>query len=236
MGTFVGISGPRDGSNGEFVPPPVAGSLGSVEVAGAITDPSLVNLYQAELNLRILLPIHLISFDARKTADSKSLLTWTVAEPETNDQFVVQWCTDGINFQDVASIHVAPMITNYHYEHNVPDWSATQYYRLKVITTSGSVIYSAVKILRPQSLENKLSIYPNPVTDYITVDLSKFNSGEVQYLRIVNGVGQTLKLINASSILNKKEILLDVRALAPAGYYIEAGMREVIYRKQFIKR
>lgn len=53
MGAFVGINGPMDLSNGEFVPPPLSGgTLGSKVVTALISDSSLSNLYRAELALR----------------------------------------------------------------------------------------------------------------------------------------------------------------------------------------
>ncbi|HEX7904025.1 MAG TPA: glycosyl hydrolase family 28-related protein [Chitinophagaceae bacterium] len=237
MGALVAITGTAENtSDGENVPP---GDLGSIKASGPITDVSLVNLYHAELALRIggTLPIHLIDFTATKTNDAKTLINWVVAEPEDNDRFVLQWCNDGLNFNDINFQDASSAKTNYQYEHAVADWSKNQYYRLKVITASGSFFYSAIKRLKQVAdPEGSVSIYPNPATETIVLDINNSVVGKVKLIRIINGTGQTVRHITPSSVIYNRQIMIDVHDLASAHYYIEVVGERGIVKKAFIRQ
>jgi len=236
MGLLVAITGSIDNSDGEFVPP---GDLGAVQAAGPIVDPSLVNLYQAELALRIggTLPIKLIGFAVNKTADSKAFISWAVAEPEDNDKFVIQWCNDAINFTDINNQNASSRLNNYHYVHPVTDWNITHYYRLKVISNSNAVFYSAIKSLK--ATDNAgflLNISPNPARDKVLISFHNLAPGDLQYVRIINASGQIIRLINPGMLYNNRQMIIDVQSLPPAHYFVEAITRRGIYRKAFIRQ
>lgn len=240
MGALVAITGTRNTSAGESVPPPVSGTdIGMVEAAGPIVDPSLVNLYQAELALRIggTLPIKLIGFDVNKTINSKALIIWAVAEPDDKDKFVVQWSNDGSNFTDINYQNANSRQNNYHYEHAVMDWNITHYYRLKVICNSNAVFYSAIKSLRATDYAGYLlNISPNPARDNLLISFPNLAPGDLQYIRIRNASGQIIKLINPDRLYNNRQMIIDVQSLSPAYYFIEAVTRIGTFRKAFIKQ
>ncbi len=235
MGALIAITGTKDNSNGEYVPP---GNLGAVE-AGSITDVSLTNLYQAELNLRIgsTLPIHLISFNAAKTADNKALISWTVAEPEDNDRFILQWCNDGINFTDIQQQNAFSTQTNYQYLHTVADWKKVQYYRLKVATAAGTIFYSTIKSLKPAGNTGVLfRVYPNPVKDKLQISFSGSSSEDLQFITIKNVAGQTVRVMNAQTLFANQQVVIDVQELASGQYFIEAISKQGLYKQPFIKQ
>ena len=240
MGALVAITGARNTSAGEYVPPPVSGTdVGMVESASAVTDPSLINLYQAELNLRIggTLPIKLINFTANKTTDLKAEISWTVAEPENGDKFILQWCSDGINFRDINYQNATPLQTNYQYKHDVPDWNVSNYYRLKIETADRHVFYSSIRRLNASGQgNNSFDIYPNPVTDKFTISINNASQGDLQFIRILNGSGQTIKKINCNSLFNNPQLDIDMSGFATGQYFIEVVSRNGTNRKSFIKQ
>jgi hypothetical protein len=236
MGTFVGISGTRDGSNGEFVPPPVSGSTGSVEVAATITDPSLTNLYHAELNFRksmSILPIKLLGFEVKKSTEGKALISWTVAEPEAGDQFFLQWSNNAIHFNDIDHQQVSPQRTTYQYTHAVSDWSHNQYYRLKTLSNTGNIIYSSIKTLSA-SRTLMLSLYPNPIRDQLNIRFSRMVDDR-STVRIINMMGQTVKTVQ-SEAYSVDMMSIDVKDLQQGQYIIEASTKDEQLRKLFLKQ
>jgi hypothetical protein len=238
MGALVAITGSRNTSSGEYVPPPVSGTdIGMVE-AGAITDPSLVNLYQAELTLRIstTLPIRLISFEASKTTDSKALIRWVVAEAERGDKFSLLWSNDGRNFQEINYQNINIQQTNYQYLHTVPDWNANNYYRLKITNAGGKTFYSTIRRLSPyHQSSTSFEVYPNPVIDKVTISINDPRPGDLKLVRILNGSGQTIRRINAAS-LQSRQFDIDMSAFANGQYFIEVVSRNGTNRKSFIKQ
>lgn len=236
MGVLVAITGTIDNSDGEYVPP---GDLGAVTAAGPIIDPTLVNLYHAELDLRTAstLPIHIMNFYAYKTAAANALLSWSVAEPEDGDRFVLQWCNDGVNFTDIYSKNASSLDLSYEYEHAVSDWNLNQFYRLKINTVAGRTYYSAIRRLSGKENDNDIfTLYPNPVTDKITINFNSSRQGSIKLIRILNSSGQTMRIINAASLLNKPQLDIDVMRLAGAQYFIEVRTDDEVFRRAFIKK
>lgn len=235
MGALVAITGTAENtSNGEYVPP---GDLGSVVASGPITDPTITNLYHAELAFRqlMILPIHLTGFNAEKIVSSKAKITWTVAEPEDGDKLIVQWSNDGVNFSDIDEQIASSQQTNYSYEHLINDLNRVQYYRLKVVPVSGVVFYSAISTIKPDRQTGySFSIFPNPVHDKLIIRFSNIHSGDIQLIRITNTNGQVVRIIKG--VINERETEIDVQRLPSAHYFIEVVSKNGNYKNAFIKQ
>ena len=238
MGALVAITGSRNTSTGEFVPPPVSGTdIGMVE-AGAITDLSLTNLYQAELALRVstTLPIRLISFEAAKTTDSKALIRWVVAEAEKGDKFSLQWSNNGNSFQEINYQDINIQQTNYQYLHAVPEWNVSNYYRLKITNAAGKVYYSQIRRLSTNNQQpSSFELYPNPVIDKVTISMNDPRSGDLKFVRIINGSGQIIRRINAAS-LQSRQLDIDMGNFSTGPYCIEVVSENGTNRKMFFKK
>ena len=239
MGALVAITGSRNTSAGEYVPPPVSGTdIGQIE-AGAITNTALNNLYHAELNLRTTgtLPIRLVSFEASKTSDKKALLNWTISEPEDGSKFSLQWSNDGINFTEVNYQNVNTQQTNYQYLHAVPDWNINNYYRLKVTTATGSIFYSTIRRLAAANqVVKSFELYPNPVINKVTISINDSRRGDLKFVRILNGSGHMVKFINAASLSGKRQFDIDMSGFASGQYYVEVVSMYGTNSKAFIKK
>ena len=234
MGALVAITGTRDGSNGEYVPP---GDLGAIEVAGTIADASLVNLYRAQLALRLSsLPIHIVDFDVRKTTGSQARISWTVAEPTNDDKFVVQWSDDGVHFKDLASVNASATNTKYSYDHNITDWRNTQFYRIQVTSDAGRVFYSSIKNIKGVSQRQLFSLYPNPVADKLIIAFTNSRVTDIRYVSIINTTGQVIKYVNPVPISSSQQLVIDLGDLPSGSYYIEAILNNRSYKKTFIKK
>ena len=172
----------------------------------------------------------------RKTNQSKALVSWTVAEPEDGDQFLLQWGNDGINFSDINFQTASTTLFQYSYSHLPPDWEKNQYYRLKVISISGNVFYSAIKVLRAeQNSDAPFKFYPNPVTDKLRIESQSSNQRPHQ-VRILNAAGVIVRteMITALSINNS--ITLDLSSLSSGAYFLELYSAHGVTRKVFMKQ
>lgn len=117
-------------------------------------------------------PVKLITFTAQKQAVS-ILLNWETTNEINFNRFEIERSVNGFLFETIgsnAAISNSSVIKNYVFEDKNPG-EGINYYRLKQFDINGSFEYSktiAVNFDRKSS-----SIFPNPVTDYVTVKCSK---------------------------------------------------------------
>lgn len=233
---MVAITGTRDGSNGEYVPP---GDLGTVEASGPITDPDLINLYHAELEFRKLtiLPIHILSFTAQKISDEKVRIEWKLADPEDNNQLILQWSADGIHFSDISREVSSKNISYYIYDHNTPNKNSTNYYRLKIVAQNGKTQLSGIKSIRTGGPDKiSLSVYPNPVADKLVAKFSSAHPINAESIRILDASGKIVNVIQDALGNNNNQLIIDVVSIPAGYYYVEIKTKEGSFKSSFIKR
>lgn len=146
------------------------------------------------------LPVKLISFDARKTG-RQTLVTWKTATEENTQSFLVERSADGTNFNNIGNLLAAGNSTSersYSFTDIAPV-TGNNYYRLKTLNLDGSSGYSKVALVIFDK-ENLLQLFPNPVHDLLTIK-NAFTNGTVS-LYDVNGkqvLMQTLSSGNSNS-------------------------------------
>ncbi len=136
------------------------------------------------------LPVTWLSFNAEK-AGEEVLLTWQTATEENNSHFMVQHSTDGKVFNKIGVVKGqgnTTAVSDYNFIHNAPE-GGVNYYRLQQIDNDGSFAYSQV---RSVDFGAKITIYPNPVEDYLNISVTGGEGGQYNY-RLVNVAGQTIK-------------------------------------------
>ena len=81
-------------------------------------------------------------------------------------------------------------------------------------------------------VENEIKVYPNPVSDIIHVDLSKF-AGEKIKLSIhdING-----KQLFISELLDENEFILDMNSYENGVYFINIESKKVNLHQKFVKQ
>jgi hypothetical protein len=85
---------------------------------------------------------------------------------------VLEKSADGLTFQQLATItlqqHTAVSTTTYV---DASPFNGNNYYRLKMTNPDGTIEYSKVVLLK-NNLEGQILMYPNPVRDNLTINLS----------------------------------------------------------------
>lgn len=142
-------------------------------------------VWMTNLNLSVL-SVSGILFTYNNFNTDHYSLNWNI---QSNDimKTVLERSTDGSNFSAVGSFTDANRSNMLSYL--VPKENRNVYYRIYYVNTAGRISYSQIIALRNGN-ENKISVYPNPVKDYIhvtsqakmiTVRLIAINGTQVTY-------------------------------------------------------
>jgi parallel beta-helix repeat protein len=171
------------------------------------------------------LPIELLTFKGTPQYNG-NFLTWETANEVNNKGFNVErlmdngeWLILGFVKSTSARFVTSPtLITTYDFIDNQP--FATSYYRLRQLDNDGKETLSKV-ISVSTNANNKLKIYPNPVSDVLTIE----SNVERSDFQIVNLLGQQV-------LTGKATQRLDVSALPKGAYFLRIGEEQVRFVKQ----
>ena len=150
----------------------------------------------------ILLPVELVDFDGR-IAGGKTKLTWTTNSESNNASFEIERSATGTNFKSLASVASKSVNGNsnivLHYLMNdARPFQNKNYYRIKQWDKDGNFYYS--KTIELENSNKQISIYPNPVEDYLNVNMAS-GSQQTYTAAIIDFTGKKLrsyKFINNS--------------------------------------
>ena len=156
-------------------------------------------------------------FSAVQQRDSLAMLKVNVCEEKVCfswqtaincDHFAIGRSSDAVNFETISTIEGAEkndIPLKYDGADNHP-LLGTSYYRLEQVDFNGNHIYFNIVALTNELAHNKaLSIYPNPASDYLTIQLPEFSKTAV--VSIVDVSGKKV----LSEILNPDDNLREVR-------------------------
>lgn len=122
------------------------------------------------------LPVKLLSFTAKLSGDNVNI-NWKTSEEREHDHFELERSTDGRYFTPVASIEPATGNGNKSYDY--ADATASQlnastiYYRLKMVSTSGSVEYSSIIVVTLTPASTPVTrVGPNPFQQKLEIGLN----------------------------------------------------------------
>ncbi len=217
------------------------GTLG-VGTAGVITPSSVIwnattNYWEITFNvtgsfsefyvhvanpLGAALPVNLTSFTGQKQGDM-DILKWTTAAELNNASFNLQHSTDGQHFATIANVASkaangnSSSILNYQYTHTQPV-AGHNYYRLQQVDIDGYAnMHGNVVILNRSINGNNVSIYPNPVSDVLNIELfTNEETGTV--IKITDMSGRLVKQVQAKTVRGMNTITISMEGLS-AGLY-----------------
>lgn len=172
------------------------------------------------------LPITLIDFTASKERRTV-LLNWSTASEENNERFEIERTIDGINWeviQTVAGSGNSNTAITYAGIDRKPT-NGTNYYRLKQVDFNGTTTVSTVRSVVFE-VPIALSVYPNPATDYVTI-----NRGLNSNIQLINDLGQN---VFSSIESSESSTVLDVSNLKSGVYFIRLQEDEEIITRKLI--
>jgi hypothetical protein len=168
------------------------------------------------------LPLTWGPFNALGMSDKTVALTWTTYQEENVSHFVVEYSTDGANFQSVGTVTAignSTAASSYSFVHTKPSLNGTDFYRLQEVDLDGKATYSSVRALKFNNGQiAKVLATPNPVHDLLQLNVQE----EGLSATLVDGDGRSLRTI----ILQKGSQEMNMHDL-PAGAY-----QLIIYQQQ----
>ena len=150
------------------------------------------------------------------------LCTWFV---KNNSNFVIRYNTLNEQFRTIFRINSKSQILTY--PTKIP-WIliqkhplSTSYYRLRQIDNDGKETLSKVISIQSKGSKGKLAVYPNPVSNTLTIETEA--NGDYQ---IFNLLGQTI--LKGKTTAQR----IDVSALPEGSYVLKIGAEQAKFNKQ----
>ena len=198
--------------------------------------------YPFGLPVNFPLPIKLTTFSAEQYKERASKLNWSTSSEINSDFFGVERSEDGVNWSNIGRVRAAGNSNEtlkYEYIDNSLPLNRSKeqifYYRLKMTDLDGKYEYSDIRGVNFQrtATTTSISIYPNPSTDRINVDLSgmDLNNGDI-VLSVFDMKGQ--QMIRKNIIGNGLE-LIDVNQLPAATYNVLVQQKDKVFQQRIIK-
>ena len=192
------------------------GTLNSFALTGAVSNWKFPGAVTIGTTCNLVLPVELLDFTGKNT-EGGNLLTWTTANEVNNKGFEVHRLT--INGQWLTLDFVATKGKAAHYEFTDKAPLSTSYYRLRQIDNDGKEVLSKVISIERKG-NDKLKVYPNPVSNILTIETNSTSDYQV-----INLLGQTV-------INGKGAQAIDVSALPKGNYCLKVGTQQVKFVKQ----
>lgn len=140
------------------------------------------------------LPVTLVAFTAVQR-DFDVLLEWATASELNNHGFEVEVSEDARNFRKIAFVESRAVNTQlkqfYSFRHKGTHQNGTRYYRLRQVDLDGTATFSQTKAVSFNKPTVRLSAYPNPFDDVVTLELDALEEQDL-LLTITDNQGKQL--------------------------------------------
>jgi hypothetical protein len=172
-------------------------------------------LAQADL----LLPVTLVSFDARAKGNEVQL-NWSTESESNSSHFAVERSSNGRDFQEIGRVKSSRNSTtkkNYSFTDNAPR-TGKNFYRLKMVDLDATFKYSEVRTVNIGGSDLEFSFGPNPVQTEAVIRISGNQRARLT-LTVTDLMGRTVKttnIVKSENLLSQKINLADL----PAGQYV----------------
>ena len=182
-----------------------------------------------------LLPLSLLSFEAKPYSLLQNNLTWDLTQVDPMSFVYIERSVDGLQFEtvEVLALEATMEDRQYNYIDNTPYY--TTYYRLKFVEPNAPNSYSATKVVMHQraKISSNFNLFPNPAHQALNILLEKDYDMPLNY-EIVDNLGRIMQSGELSAYTIQHTLALTT---LPSGvYYLRiAAIDNMITTKAFIK-
>lgn len=141
-------------------------------------------------------------------------LEWSAVNEASGRVYHIQRSTDGKSFGDIATLPARnDNNPDYSWPDVLPDGSAGKFYYRLMVDDQGAISYSSVQQVSIEGDTRSVSVYPNPTTDFITVQPGSTGSWQVD---ILSADGS---LVQRETFLQTNSMRVNFRTRMSAGTY-----------------
>lgn len=162
------------------------------------------------INWSFTLPVVIVSFEATLSSNNTVAIKWQTAEESQIDSYVIQRSQSNTNWINISTHQAAG--SGLYSGIDLSPVNGLNFYRLMIVSTDGSIKYSAVRKIIVGTNSQKVVIWPNPATTVLTVSPG---NNELNKIEMVNAGGQ---LVIARTITGITDI--DIQQLSRGTYYL----------------
>jgi hypothetical protein len=169
-----------------------------------------------------LLPVDLLSFDAKPQLDGSVRIEWATASEINSDLFYIQHSEDGENFETIGTVAGAGNSStriDYEFYHTNPN-SGNNYYRLQQVDFDGKYeFFKTVLLNMTTGLSlTQVNVFPNPVRDRLFVTFEG-SSDDSYVFEVIDQFGRVVEQSTVMGADGENKIGVDV-ILLQSGYYV----------------
>jgi predicted esterase len=205
-------------------------------------DPSTIitsgmNIYEWMLQYQrsfVVLPVVLSDYRAYRSSASEVTISWTMESQVNHDHFTLERSSNGINFITLATYsssnnRVFTVIDDHPTKGN-------NYYRLSQTDINGSTRqFSILKVNFDGGKKNALVLKPNPVIDFVELELGNEEKGTVSVV-LVDMKGTVLKKFNYQKTSFTWNQSINLTSFPPGSYVIQVRGKDFVETKTVVKK
>jgi hypothetical protein len=181
------------------------------------------------------LPVKLISFDAKKSSGA-AVLTWSTASEEGNKYFAIERSSNGKDFQSIAKINTKGnnSFGNQYGFTDVNPLSGKNFYRLVQYDIDNKSSHYGTKLLNFE-LQSEVRIEPNPFDEQLNISIMGNHTSAVQ-ISVYDVQGR--KMVDMNKNLKEGNNLIEVASKEwPIGFYsIKINQDGIITNHKAVKK
>ncbi len=170
------------------------------------------------------LPVSLTKFTVTKEG-SVSFAAWVTESEQNNSHFNLQRSLDGNAFTTLGRVNTKAMNgtstteLNYNFTDRAPQ-VGHNYYRLEQVDRDGNLSYSEIIDVVWGANGSIVSIYPNPATDKLNVDVSTDKVSQLE-VRLLDMSGRVVKSVMRQTDKGMNNVTLDLDNIASGVYGVQ---------------
>jgi hypothetical protein len=161
------------------------------------------------------LPVTFLKFTGKLLTDNTVQLNWEAYTDHLHDYFEVQRSSDGSNFSSIGKGNAFPP---FNFLDKQPG-AGNNFYRIKQVDKDGTITYSSIINI---ALSNNIhvTVFPNPVTDNISIKLGSLRS-ENFHLQITDIQGKVMYSKFTDGRSNRTELKVDMKTWSSQTYILK---------------
>lgn len=173
------------------------------------------------------LPVSLGAFNAQKTGND-ALLQWQTGTEINTAYYSIERSYDGQKFTTVNKVDAKRNAANTYTYNDVAGLSSgNTYYRLKIVDNNGNYKYSSViRLVNGQGI--KVSVFPNPATDVVTVSGLKANDN----IKLLSIDG---KMLLQQPTSGAQSMIVNIAKYKPGTYILQVQNDKEVSQQKIIK-